>query len=92
MAKEKPRFKRFVGAKPEERVDKFASTHSTSKVPRKSKAVMIGRQNKFRTAVQVIFTALTNGYAAGFAKGQIFRGRVSRPVCRGLTVILAPVQ
>ena len=90
MAKEKPRFKRFVGAKPEERVDKFDATHSTSKVPRKSKAVMIRRQNRLRTAVQVIFTALTNGYAAGFAKGQIFRGASKQTCVPGLNCYSCP--
>ena len=90
MAKEKPRFKRFVGAKSEERVDKFDATHSTSKVPRKSGADMIRRQNRLRTAVQVIFTALTNGYAAGFAKGQIFRGASKQTCVPGLNCYSCP--
>lgn len=33
-----------------------------------------------RTWVQVVFTALTNGYAAGFAKGSIFQGN-SKLIC-----------
>ena len=37
-------------------------------------------KDKARTLVQLAFTALTNGYAAGFAQGRIFRGS-SKFVC-----------
>ena len=33
-----------------------------------------------RTLVQLLFTALTNGYAAGFAKGGIYKGQ-SKLIC-----------
>ena len=33
-----------------------------------------------RTLVQIGFTALTNGYAAGFANGTIYRGP-SKSIC-----------
>ena len=35
---------------------------------------------RVRTAVQLVFAALTNGYAAGFAQGTIFKGQ-SKLVC-----------
>ncbi|MCI1722436.1 MAG: 4Fe-4S binding protein [Lachnospiraceae bacterium] len=37
-------------------------------------------KNHIRTVVQILFTALTNGYARGFAEGSIFRGP-SKAVC-----------
>ncbi len=40
----------------------------------------VKRQNRFRLMVQVIFTALINGYAIGFAKGKIFTGG-SKAIC-----------
>lgn len=39
-----------------------------------------GIKNHIRTVVQILFTALTNGYARGFAEGSIFRGP-SKAVC-----------
>ena len=38
------------------------------------------KQGRFRLWIQVIFTALVNGYAIGFVKGQIFRGE-SKAIC-----------
>ena len=37
-----------------------------------------------RTAVQLGWTALTNGYAAGFAKGTIYKGELKRVCVPGL--------
>lgn len=40
-----------------------------------------------RLCVQIVFTALTNGYVLGFAKGKIFQG-ASKQICvPGLTAI-----
>ena len=38
------------------------------------------KQGRFRLWIQVIFTALVNGYVIGFVKGQIFRGE-SKTIC-----------
>ena len=38
------------------------------------------KKNKIRFAVQVIFTALTNGYILGYMKGTIYKGP-SKGVC-----------
>lgn len=38
------------------------------------------KQGRFRLWVQVLFTALVNGYVIGFAKGQIFQGE-SKAIC-----------
>lgn len=42
--------------------------------------VKVKKQNRMRLAIQVIFTALFNGYAIGFAKGQIFNG-TTKAIC-----------
>lgn len=41
---------------------------------------MVKKNPKIRTTVQVLFTALTNGYATGFAKGKIYTG-ASKSFC-----------
>lgn len=38
------------------------------------------RQNRFRLIIQLLFTAIINGYAIGFAKGKIFTGE-SKAIC-----------
>ena len=35
-------------------------------------------KNHFRTVVQILFAAVTNGYAAGFLEGKIYRGNGKR--------------
>lgn len=43
-----------------------------------------------RTAVQLGWTALTNGYAAGFAKGTIYKGELKRVCVPGLNCYSCP--
>ncbi len=43
-----------------------------------------------RTWVQICFTALTNGYATGFAKGKIFRGSSKKLCLPGLNCYSCP--
>lgn len=46
--------------------------------------------NRFRLWVQICFTALTNGYAAGFAKGKIFTGKTKALCVPGLNCYSCP--
>lgn len=39
-------------------------------------------KNHFRTVVQILFAAVTNGYAAGFLEGKIYGETGSGFVCR----------
>ena len=43
-----------------------------------------------RTVVQLCWTALTNGYAAGFAKGTIYKGELKRVCVPGLNCYSCP--
>lgn len=43
-----------------------------------------------RTGVQLLFTALTNGYAAGFAKGTIYKGKTKALCVPGLNCYSCP--
>ncbi len=43
-----------------------------------------------RTWVQICFTALTNGYAAGFAKGKIYQGQTKKLCLPGLNCYSCP--
>ena len=43
-----------------------------------------------RTAVQVAFAALTNGYAAGFLQGKIYRGAAKAVCVPGLNCYSCP--
>lgn len=46
--------------------------------------------NRLRLLVQIGFTALTNGYAAGFAKGKIFTGKTKALCVPGLNCYSCP--
>ena len=46
--------------------------------------------DRLRTGVNLCFTALTNGYAAGFAKGKIYQGRLKRFCLPGLNCYSCP--
>ncbi len=48
------------------------------------------RPNKLRLGVQVAFTALTNGYAAGFLKGKIYTGDLKKFCVPGLSCYSCP--
>ena len=43
-----------------------------------------------RTVVQLCWMALTNGYAAGFAKGTIYKGELKRVCVPGLNCYSCP--
>ena len=47
-------------------------------------------KNHIRTVVQILFTALTNGYAQGFAEGNIFRGPAKGVCVPGLNCYSCP--
>ncbi|MDO5040503.1 MAG: 4Fe-4S binding protein [Peptoniphilus sp.] len=46
--------------------------------------------SNFRTGFQILFTALTNGYALGFAKGKIYQGPVKNLCVPGLNCYSCP--
>lgn len=48
------------------------------------------KQNRFRLFVQVLFTALMNGYAIGFVKGKIFSGDTKLLCVPGLNCYSCP--
>ena len=48
------------------------------------------RWNRLRTAVQFAFAALTNGYAAGFARGTIYKGPTKTICLPGLNCYSCP--
>lgn len=48
------------------------------------------RWNRLRTAVQFAFAALTNGYAAGFARGTIYKGPTKMVCLPGLNCYSCP--
>ena len=47
-------------------------------------------KNKIRLCIQVVFTALTNGYAVGFAKGTIYTGPTKSLCVPGLNCYSCP--
>lgn len=50
----------------------------------------MGRLQKVRTAIQVCWSALSNGYAAGFLKGKIYKGPVKNICVPGLNCYSCP--
>lgn len=51
---------------------------------------MANGPNRLRHTVQIAFTALTNGYAAGFSKGQIYTGDLKKFCVPGLSCYSCP--
>ena len=50
----------------------------------------IKRAERIRLWVQVLFTALTNGYALGFLEGKIYKGSSKRICVPGLNCYSCP--
>lgn len=51
---------------------------------------MVKKNPGVRTTVQILFTAMTNGYAAGFAKGKIYTGPTKSLCVPGLNCYSCP--
>lgn len=52
--------------------------------------ILLILKNHMRTTVQILFTALTNGYYKGFAEGKIFRGPTKNLCVPGLNCYSCP--
>ena len=52
--------------------------------------ILLILKNHVRTTVQILFTALTNGYYKGFAEGKIFRGPTKNLCVPGLNCYSCP--
>ncbi len=50
----------------------------------------MGKRQKFRTAVQLLWTALSNGYAAGFLQGKLYGGQLKNLCVPGLNCYSCP--